>query len=58
MSPAPETKSPGVAEVSAFACVVSTAVIHNGAVSPLASPRGRLSLSAAISQAPEPASPP
>jgi hypothetical protein len=35
-SPAPETKSPGVAEVSAFACVVSTAVIHNGAVSPQA----------------------
>ena len=33
---APGTKSPGVAEVSAFACVVSTAVIHNGAASPLA----------------------
>src|SRR5215470_18770944 len=35
-SSAPATKSPGVAEVSAFACVVSTAVIHNGAASPLA----------------------
>jgi hypothetical protein len=30
----PGTKSPGVAEVSAFARVVSTAVIHDGAASP------------------------
>jgi len=33
---APGTKSPGVAEVSAFACVLSTAVIHDGAKSPSA----------------------
>jgi hypothetical protein len=33
---APGTKSPGVAEVIAFAGVVSTAVIHNGAESPSA----------------------